>query len=259
MGMGDPTGDGVPTLFDSDNDIFIANAFGWLAENRAPVVHVINPDGGVTVTGSHVIHWTITEPNLDSTISTVSYSGDGGSTWHVLGSGLAGTSYTWDTTGLDDGAEFLIQVVAEDYEFAVIDTSNAVFIVDNHGPEIENLAHSLALEGMNVTISADVTDVSDILSVICSYSIDNGTTWNDVPMAVASGHTYECNIGVFPAGTTVQYVIEATDDLSQVSTSEIEEFTVLALGDLTSMLIIAGVAVLVIIVLVIVMKKRGKE
>lgn len=74
-----------------------------------------------------------------------------------------------------------------------------------------------------------------------------------------SGNTYECDIGAFPAGTTVQWFVEATDDLSQVSTSEIEEFTVLALGDLTSMLIVVGVAVVVIIVLVIVMKKRGKE
>ncbi len=275
MEMGDPDGDGVPTLFDSDNDIFITNAFGWLAENRAPAVHVTNPDGGETVTGSHVIHWTITEPNLDSTISTVSYSDDGGSTWHVLASGLTETSYTWDTTGLDDSAEFLIRVVAEDYALAGVDTSDAVFIVDNHGPEIENLAHSLALEGTNVTISADVSDVSDIQSVICSYSINNGSTWNNAAMAVVSGKTYECDIGAFPAGTTVQWVIEATDDLSQVTTSEFEEFTVIASGDLTVtdsddltvidsgdltfLLIIAGVAVVVIIILVIVMKKRGKS
>jgi hypothetical protein len=110
-----------------------------------------------------------------------------------------------------------------------------------------------------VTISADVSDVSDIQSVICSYSIDNGTTWTDVTMTVASGNTYECDIGAFPAGTTVQWFIEATDDLSQVSTSEIEEFTVMASGDLTLLLIAAGVVVVVIIILVIVMKKRGKK
>ncbi len=259
MSLGNPDADGVPTLFDSDNDIFIANAFGWLAENRAPVVHVVDPNGGVAVTGSHVIHWTITEPNLDATVSTVSYSDDGGSNWHVLVSGLTGASYTWDTTGLDDSAEFLIRVVVEDYELTGVDTSDAVFTVDNHAPEITNLAHSLALESTNVTISADVSDVSDIQSVICSYSIDNGTTWTDVTMTVASGNTYECDIGAFPAGTTVQWFIEATDDLSQVSTSEIEEFTVMASGDLTLLLIAAGVVVVVIIILVIVMKKRGKK
>ncbi|MHA1484316.1 MAG: hypothetical protein ACTSPR_03240, partial [Candidatus Thorarchaeota archaeon] len=80
----DPDIDGIPMLYGYDNDIFVANIFNWLAENRAPDVHVVNPDGGETITGSHVIHWTITEPNLDSTISTVSYSSDGGSTWHVL-------------------------------------------------------------------------------------------------------------------------------------------------------------------------------
>jgi len=259
MALSDPDSDGVPTLFDSDNDIFIANAFEWLAENRAPVVHVVNPDGGETVTGSHVIHWAITEPNLDSTISTVSYSDDGGSTWHVLASSLVGASYTWDTTGLDDGTEFLIRVTTEDYELTGVDTSDAVFTVDNHAPEISSLAHSLALEGTNVTISADVSDVSDIQSVICSYSIDNGTTWTNVTMAVVSGNTYECDIGAFPAGTTVQYIIEATDDLAQVSTSEIEEFTVMALGDLTLLLILAGAAVIVIVLVVIVLKKRGKE
>ena len=255
----DPDSDGIPLLYEYDNDIFVANLFNWLAENRAPAVHVTNPDGGETITGSHVIHWTITEPNLDSVVSTVSYSDNGGSTWHVLASGLTGTSYTWDTTGLDDSAEFLIRVTAEDYALAGVDTSDAVFIVDNHAPEIENLEHSLALEGTNVTISADVSDVSDIQSVICSYSIDNGTTWTDVTMTVASGNTYECDIGAFPAGTTVQWFIEATDDLSQVSTSEIEEFTVTASGDLTLLLIAAGVIVVVIIILVIVMKKRGKK
>ena len=255
----DPDSDGIPMLYEYDNDIFVANMFNWLAENRAPDVHVVNPDGGETVTGSHVIHWTIIEPNLDSTISAVSYSSDDGSTWHVLASSLAGTSYTWDTTGLDDSAEFLIRVTVEDYELAGVDTSDAVFTVDNHAPEIANLAHSLALESTNVTISADVSDVSDIQSVICSYSIDNGTTWTDVAMTVASGNTYECDIGAFPAGTTVQWFIEATDDLAQVSTSEIEEFMVISPGDLTLLLILAGAAVAVIIIVVIVLKKRGKE
>ncbi len=68
----------------------------------------------------------------------------------------------------------------------------------------------------------------------------------------------ECDIGAFPAGTTVQWFIEATDNLLQVSVSEIEEFTVMALGDLT-LLLIAAVAVVGIVILVIVMKKRGKE
>ncbi|MHA1587539.1 MAG: hypothetical protein ACTSV9_02065 [Candidatus Thorarchaeota archaeon] len=66
----------------------------------------------------------------------------------------------------------------------------------------------------------------------------------------------ECDIGAFSAGTTVQWFIEATDDLLQVSVSEIEEFAAMALGDLT-LLLIAAITVVAIVVLV--MKKRGKE
>ncbi len=256
----DPENDGWKTFYDSDNDLLTANSFWWLAENRAPSVAVTYPDGGEGIEDTVTITWNATDPNLDEMDFALDYSLDGGSTWTPIASAVADKQYSWNTATLADGAEYLIRVTASDGVLEASDVSGSEFTVDNNAPVITNVAYSPASlgAGLPVVVSADVVDVSAIVSVECRYSIDGGDTWATKVMSLASGETYDCSIGSFNASTTVTYMIRATDAMGHVSdwTPE-EQFTVPAALDVMLLAIIA-VAAAGIVILVVLLRRRGK-
>lgn len=132
---GDPDGDGDVTFMDSDNNLFLINAFQWLSENRAPIVTVTYPDGGETVNNTITITWTAIDPNKDPILGyDILFSNDSGTSWYPIDTGIMGTSYVWNTTSVSNGANYLIRVAAFDYELVGIDDSNAVFTIDNPLP-----------------------------------------------------------------------------------------------------------------------------
>jgi hypothetical protein len=127
----DPESDGYGNMLDSDNDVFLANAFIWLTANRAPSVEVDSPNGGETVTGEITVSWTGGDMDDDALTFNVFYSDDGGSSWTAIGTGLTGTDVQWNTTLVDNGSDYYIRVVASDGEFTVDDISDGNFTVDN--------------------------------------------------------------------------------------------------------------------------------
>ncbi|MFX1541162.1 MAG: hypothetical protein ACFFBX_10320 [Promethearchaeota archaeon] len=132
---GDPDGDGDVTFMDSDNNLFLINAFQWLSANRAPIVTVTYPDGGETVNNTITITWTAIDPNKDPILGyDILFSNDSGTSWYPIDTGIMGTSYVWNTTSVSNGANYLIRVAAFDYELVGIDDSNAVFTIDNPLP-----------------------------------------------------------------------------------------------------------------------------
>jgi hypothetical protein len=132
LGSGDPDGDGYYQIYDSDNDVFIANIFYWLIENRAPIVHVVFPNGGEVLNGTRAITWTAVDPNIhDEMTYDVFISDNNGTDWTNLALGLSGLSYNWNTTLYDDGATYLVRVVASDGVLTGHDESDGVFELDN--------------------------------------------------------------------------------------------------------------------------------
>ncbi|TFF94663.1 hypothetical protein EU546_04600, partial [Candidatus Thorarchaeota archaeon] len=128
----DPDGDTFHTLFDSDNAVFLANAFYWLIENRAPIVEVVFPNGGEVLNETEVIEWTAVDPNRDELTFDIYYSDNNGSDWSLLTGGLSGLTYSWNTSLHDDGDSYLIRVVAFDGYVDVSDESDATFELDNY-------------------------------------------------------------------------------------------------------------------------------
>jgi parallel beta-helix repeat protein len=86
-------------------------------------------------------------------------------------------------------------------------------IPPNIGTPIQN-PQDQPLPTQSVTISVSVNDVtSGVKNVTLSYTIDNGVTWNDLPMSYnASTNLYEATIPMQPAGTTVKYKLTAYDN-----------------------------------------------
>ena len=128
----DPDSDSFYTLFDSDNAVFLANAFYWLIENRAPIVELVSPNGGEVLNGTHLVEWTAVDPNRDELTFDLYYSDNDGADWTLLVDGLGGLNYVWNTTLHDDGDEYMIRVVAFDGYVDVSDDSDAVFELDNY-------------------------------------------------------------------------------------------------------------------------------
>lgn len=134
----DPDGDTFYTLFDSDNAVFLANAFYWLIENRAPIVEVIFPNGGEVLNATEIVEWTAVDPNRDALTFEVYYSDNNGSDWTLLAGDLTGFTFEWNTTLHDDGDSYMIRVVAFDGYLESSDDSDGPFELDNfeEGPGI---------------------------------------------------------------------------------------------------------------------------
>ena len=109
----------------------MANAFYWLAENRAPTVELITPNGGEVWNGTRTIEWDAVDPNRDERGFTLWYSDNNGSDWTLLIDGLVGTTYDWNTTQHDDGNSYMIRVVAFDGFLDSSDDSDDPFELDN--------------------------------------------------------------------------------------------------------------------------------
>ena len=128
---GDSDTDDYEHLYDSDNDVFIVNAFYWLIENRAPVVEVVFPNGGELLNATQYIEWTAVDPNGDEMSFDVYLSDNNGSDWSLLTSGLTVLQYEWNTTLHDDGNSYMILVEASDGVLSGQDTSDNPFELDN--------------------------------------------------------------------------------------------------------------------------------
>ena len=130
-GLSDPDNDNLPTLYDSDNAILLANSFYWLTENRAPSVEVITPNGGEVLNGTITVEWNAVDFDSDPLTFNVLYSDDNGSSWSVLYSGLTGLSHSWNTSEYADGNSYMVRVVVSDGVATTFDDSDAPFSIDN--------------------------------------------------------------------------------------------------------------------------------
>ena len=128
---GDPESDGFSTLYDSDNPIFAANVFKWLADNRAPSVEVISPNGGEVLNGTITINWDAVDFDSDPMTFDVYYSDNNGSSWSPLAAGLIVPELEWNTTQLDDDNSYMIRVEVSDGVLSSQDESDNPFTLEN--------------------------------------------------------------------------------------------------------------------------------
>jgi len=150
-------------------------------DGTKPVVRVLSPNGGETLSGTITISWNAYD-NLDGSLSTtLSYSHDTGTTWqqiqHVSGSTK---DYLWNATSLSDGTNYLIRVEATDNAGNEgSDRSDYPFTIDNTPPHTSHLLdgdignNDWYISPVQITLQAN-----DSLSGIQStqYTINNGTT-----------------------------------------------------------------------------------
>jgi len=117
----------------SDNGESYDDSEQFTIDNRVIDLVINSPNGGETLSGSAIINWTVND-----TSSTwdyrIDFSYDNGNNWQEIGttsSAAITPQFIWNTTASEDGRNCLIRVVITTTGVRGIDTSDAVFTVDN--------------------------------------------------------------------------------------------------------------------------------
>jgi hypothetical protein len=109
---------------------------------NAPSVVVTMPNGGELWDGQETVTWTANDPDGDSLLFTVLYSGDNGLTWRVLDSQVESAEFPVDTQGFNGTDSALIRVLATDGGNTGSDDSDDVFSVADPGLNLEIISPS---------------------------------------------------------------------------------------------------------------------
>lgn len=90
--------------------------------------------------------------------------------------------------------------------------ANGVGLVTIEHLQLENIpdpAEEIAVEADVYVTNAECSTLGD---VTLAYSVDDGDTWQELPMAAGAGDTFSAQIDPQPEGTVVRYRIEAVEE-----------------------------------------------
>ncbi len=123
-----------------DDSHFIQKSFGITTKKRSFKIwqsnglEIISPDGGETLSGEVLIHWTLVLEQINDTpVYNVYYSPNAGSNWIQIAFSIFETSYNWNTSLYETfGTNFLIKIVATSKNWEdKVDISESTFTIDN--------------------------------------------------------------------------------------------------------------------------------
>ena len=120
--------------------------------NVAPQVQLHRPNGGELVRGTYEIQWGTYDPDGDPLTYKVSYSPNGGQTWIQLASEITKISYSWDSSMVEPGSNYLVRVEASDGVLTANDVSFAPFTVELELPP-ENNSESFFIPSFEIGVT----------------------------------------------------------------------------------------------------------
>ncbi|HEC82330.1 MAG TPA: hypothetical protein ENI53_00395, partial [Thermoplasmatales archaeon] len=102
-----------------------------------PEVDVIYPTGNESLRNGVLIQWNATD-NSNTILITIKYSPNNGATWHKIVENTENDGeYMWNTSGLEDGKNYLIEISAMDTTGNIGKDYSNKFTVDNTKPTVE--------------------------------------------------------------------------------------------------------------------------
>jgi ribosomal protein L40E len=97
-----------------------------------PIVKVLSPNGGeILNTETCDIRWQASDQDGDILTYVLLYSPDEGDSWIPLATDLTHTNYTWNSSNLSNGSDYLIKVIASDGVNTSEDISDNLFTLDS--------------------------------------------------------------------------------------------------------------------------------
>ncbi|UCG03404.1 MAG: hypothetical protein JSW11_05310 [Candidatus Heimdallarchaeota archaeon] len=146
---------------------------------------LLNPRIGEILSGEVTVQWIAIDLLEHNITYSVSYSPDRGKNWILLETGLRNPFYTWDTTTVDDGAQYLIQIIAYCSEGArCVFSSDIPFTIDN----LRHIHHfSISTPGNGDVIRGTINILwtgEDVFGHLVTFNVslssNKGVTWIDI-------------------------------------------------------------------------------
>jgi parallel beta-helix repeat protein len=149
---------------------------------------VTSPDGGEFWRGTHDITWTAsTDPQGDPVTYEVEYSGNGGTSWQTLSTGISSLSYSWNTSLYTDSNTCLVRVRSYDGSlFSGWDQSDSPFTIDNTLPlvEITEPTQDEEITSNSVWVNGTITELNkDALEPVIDDARFSLVEWNGIDFA----------------------------------------------------------------------------
>jgi hypothetical protein len=107
-----------------------------LVSEHAPLVTLVSPNGGESLSGEVAIVWTANDSDGDDLAFDLQYSADGGATWQPIAVQVEGTTYSWDTNQFPGGEDCLVRITANDGVNTSRDESDGPFILARKEPQV---------------------------------------------------------------------------------------------------------------------------
>jgi len=168
---------------------------------------VLYPNGGEYVFGIVTVQWTASSDTWNhSVVYSVYYSSNVGGDWILLVSGFSTNSYEWNASGVSEGSEYSVRVVASCSESLISeDTSDGLFVFREHTLSLPSVLYPNGGEMINESVTVLWTAAIDSWehSVLYDlyYSFDGGEHW----IAISSGlstTSYLWNTALLPKGSS---------------------------------------------------------
>ena len=167
--------------------------------------------------------------------------------------------YTWNTTQYDDG-QYTIEIRAYD-NLDNVNSTTFVVTVDNTGPEIgePSISPSQPTKGESINITVSVNDAGcGVKNVTLWYRVGTGD-WVSVQMTLVED-VWQATIPGQAAGSTIEYYIEAYDNLGNRNVTSVYSFNVgggqLPFGLNTTVVISTAVAASAVVAIILLVKRR---
>ncbi|MFX1507495.1 MAG: hypothetical protein ACFFDC_15535, partial [Promethearchaeota archaeon] len=169
------------------NDVVKKNAqneyFSYTVVNRAPLITVIEPNGGETASNLITISWSASDPDDDELTFQVGYNIENQG-WQLIASGLKELSYVWNVSRFADSPSVMIKVIANDgYGGIIEDTNDFAFSIDNEDAPGATLLTPLSgfTYAGALTIEWELTDIDSLVTGFdLYYSTMSESDWYEI-------------------------------------------------------------------------------
>jgi parallel beta-helix repeat protein len=156
------------TVVDISDDVFSITTVPHSISS--PII--ISPNGGETLKGSTQIQWSEAEDSLNHIVTySIYFSFDNGITWFEIATNLTFLIFTWNTTSVADGSNYLIKVKTICVEGLVAeDISDEVFVIQNIIPTSTTTTSTTTITTTIITTTTRPVLGFSLFSVITGIS-----------------------------------------------------------------------------------------
>lgn len=197
--------------------------------NDPPIVTVLAPNGGESLSGITEISWNATDIDSTELFASVYVKRSSGE-YELLETGISATNYAWDTRTVPNG-EYMVRVVVSDGNMNGEDTSDGTFMVcnveNNHAPIVMFTSPSAGevMSGSSSFVQWSASDPDgDHLSYKLEYRKGNGT-WTSIADGISNVFLFQWDTMGLPNGYDYQLRITAFDGMT-TTTAMSGQFTI---------------------------------